>query len=414
MPGGNALDQDDGPPPGRAGIHALSFLNAAIQTGFGPFVSVLLLAQGWSLTEVGFALSIGTVATLALQIPGGLLVDAVHEKRAIAQLGLGLLAASALIIAFTSMVPAIWAAEVLHALASVLVTPAIAALTLSLCGHDSFSERLGGNARYASIGGAVAAAAFGFAASRLGQQSIFFIAAALAIPAAFSVMATSGTCPPEARDHMANVRPDERDTKPWVIFRDPLMHLFAAAVLLFSVANTALVPLTIGRLSAEGRSPDWMVPAMIVGPQVIVALFSPLAGRLIAKLGRRLVLIAGFLAVPARALLFAAAPGPEAVVLFQLLDGVSATVMGLMLPLIAADLTRKTGHLNLAMGSFGLASGLGATFSTAAAGWLSDNMGPHLAFTALAGVGLAGAALLAIGMPETKPVSPARMPMPAE
>ena len=39
----------------------------------------------------------------------------------------------------------------------------------------------------------------------------------------------------------------------------------------------------------------------------------------------------------------------------EILDGVSGTVLGLMVPLIAADLTQKTGHLNLAIGAFGLA-----------------------------------------------------------
>ena len=51
-------------------------------------------------------------------------------------------------------------------------------------------------------------------------------------------------------------------------------------------------------------------------------------------------------------------------VVIQALDGVSATVFGLTMPLIAADLTRRTGYLNLAIGSLGLAAGLGATAST--------------------------------------------------
>ncbi len=40
-------------------------------------------------------------------------------------------------------------------------------------------------------------------------------------------------------------------------------------------------------------------------------------------------------------------------VFIELLDGVSATVFGIMLPLIAADLTRRTGFLNLAIGFAG-------------------------------------------------------------
>jgi MFS family permease len=96
------------------------------------------------------------------------------------------------------------------------------------------------------------------------------------------------------------------------------------------------------------------------------------------------------------------------VVAIEMLDGVSATVIGIMIPLIAADLTRKSGHLNLAIGSFDLALGLGATFSTTVAGWAADRMGAELAFLGLALVGLIATVLLAMAMPETQPRREAR------
>ena len=90
--------------------------------------------------------------------------------------------------------------------------------------------------------------------------------------------------------------------------------------------------------------------------------------------------------------------------ILQALDGVSAAVFGLMLPLIAADLTKRTGYLNLAIGALGLASGLGATFSTAIAGWIGDQLGNSMTFLVLAGAGAASVALLWVAMPETRPV----------
>ena len=120
-------------------------------------------------------------------------------------------------------------------------------------------------------------------------------------------------------------------------------------------------------------------------------------------MGRRPVLLVGFVALPLRALLFATGPGPLALELYQALDGISATVLGLMPALIAADLTRRNGRLNLAMGSFGLAAGLGATISTAAAGWVADRMGTQAAFLGLAGVGAMASVLLYAAMPETRP-----------
>src|SRR5262249_4244409 len=138
-----------------------------------------------------------------------------------------------------------------------------------------------------------------------------------------------------------------------------------------------------------------------------VAIASPWAGRMARTVGRRGVLLVGLVALPARALLFALNPGPELLDAIQILDGVSATALGLMPPLIAADLTRETGHLNLAIGSFGLAAGLGATLSTTLAGWVADQMGLEMAFLGLALVGLASTVLVALAMPETRPIGEA-------
>ena len=48
----------------RHGLEALNFFVSALQTGFGPFVSVWLFNRGWSDTDVGVALSVGTIAAL--------------------------------------------------------------------------------------------------------------------------------------------------------------------------------------------------------------------------------------------------------------------------------------------------------------------------------------------------------------
>ncbi len=219
---------------GRTAVHALNFFVAAMQTGFGPFVSVWLVSQGWSLTDVGIALSVGTVAGLVLQLPGGGLVDRMHHKRPIAAIAIAIVAVSALMIAVTPSVPAVWLAQILHAVGSVIITPAIAALTLALCGPDSFSERLGGNARYAALGAALAAGAFGLASTHLGDQSIFIITAALALPAIASLfLVRQGPSPPSQAEHMALALPSDRDTAPWTIFRDPTLHIFALCLILF-------------------------------------------------------------------------------------------------------------------------------------------------------------------------------------
>jgi MFS family permease len=115
-----------------------------------------------------------------------------------------------------------------------------------------------------------------------------------------------------------------------------------------------------------------------------------------------------------RAAVFAILPVPGLIVAAQVLDGISAAVFGVMVPLIAADLTRGRGRFNLCVGIFGLATGIGATISTSLAGWIADATGERIAFAALAGIGMAGLALLGAAMPETAPDKPAAAPPPTD
>jgi predicted MFS family arabinose efflux permease len=72
-----------------------------------------------------------------------------------------------------------------------------------------------------------------------------------------------------------------------------------------------------------------------------------------------------------------------------------------MLPLLAADLTRGTSHFNLCMGALGLAVTLGAAMSTLLGGWIADAADVRLAFVTLAAIGALATLVLWLMMPET-------------
>jgi MFS family permease len=147
-----------------------------------------------------------------------------------------------------------------------------------------------------------------------------------------------------------------------------------------------------------------LTAAAMVLPQIIVAVTSPTVGRLTHRIGRRPLLLAGFAALVVRISLTAMVTDPATIVAVQIFDGVSAAVLGVLVPLTIADLTRNTGRFNLVQGIVGCAMGIGASISTTLAGYLADRFSTYSAFLALdviAGIGLLAIWLV---MPETRSV----------
>jgi cyanate permease len=87
----------------------------------------------------------------------------------------------------------------------------------------------------------------------------------------------------------------------------------------------------------------------------------------------------------------------------QAVSGVSAAAFGVLLPLLAADLTVGTSHFNLCMGILGLAMYVGAAISTTMSGGIADQAGMQVAFLVLACVGMIGFLTVLLAMPETRP-----------
>ena len=167
----------------RQGLDWMNFFLADVQTAFGAFVAFYLADLGWSKGQVGLALTVGTLAVVISQIPGGALVDALRWKRGLAAIGIGMLCVSALIFALTPSFALVFLAEILHGLTAGIVTPAIAAISLGLVGRRAMSVRTGRNYRFNASGNALTAALMGLAGQYFAKSAIFFGAAALCIPA---------------------------------------------------------------------------------------------------------------------------------------------------------------------------------------------------------------------------------------
>src|SRR5437763_11141455 len=323
------------------GPDAVNLLLAGALSGFGPYVAVFLAEQDWSQQNIGYALTVAGFAGLLTQLPGGGLLDAVRSKRIAVALGAIMVAAAALIIASWPSFPLVLAALVLQAITGGFLGLAIAAISLGLVGHAAFGERLGRNQRFASMGGVIAAGLMGLVGYFLSYRAIFLAAAALVLPLLFALgriqpseIHFGRACGvPDHRGPSAPPRARHRD-----LWKNRNLLTFAGCVFLFQMANASMLPLAGEALVYSRVSlSSLIVSALIIVPQVIVALMAPWAGRR-AKLGRRPLLLVGFAALPIRALLFAWATDPMVLIAAQVLDGVSGTMLGVLTALIVADL----------------------------------------------------------------------------
>ena len=383
-------------------LDLLNFFIADVQTGFGPFLSVYLTTQKWTQGEIGIALSLATVTSLILQVPAGALVDEVRGKRMLAACGLVCIAAAALLLVNWPLLITVMLAQILRAAGSSVLSPAIAAISLAVVGHAHLGERFGRNARFASVGSAFAALVMGATGNYRSTATIFWLTAALCVPALATL--------PFMRMRRRYLRRRREDNAgiDWPglrrLFTDHRLLIFAACAVMFHLSNAAMLPVAAAETTRRmSSSADIVIAACIFVPQAVVALISPWVGRMAETNGRRPMLLLGWAALPLCGFLMAALPGKILLVVAQSVSGVSAAVFGVMLPLIADDLTHQTGHFTLCLGVLGVAVSVGAILSTTLAGAIADAAGPGIAIGCLAVAGLAGTILVAAAMPETAP-----------
>jgi MFS family permease len=396
------------PHPSRNSLRGLDwfiFFVADVQTGFGPFIAVYLTSQKWTQVDIGLVLSAGGLIALLGQMPGGALVDAARSERLVAGVALTGIAVSALAYALLPVFPVVLSAAALHAAASCVLGPCIVAISLGLVGHGAIGERLGRNARFASIGNGSAAAAMGAIGYFFSPAWVFFVTAALLIP---TLLALSQIRPAEVDPDRAHGGPVEQkiDHSPadvrTILRKRPLLIL-AGCALLFHLANAAMLPLMGSVLTM--RSSEWatvLIAACIVVPQLVVAAISPWVGHHAQLWGRRPFLLLAFASLAIRGLLFATITDPYLLVAVQVFDGITAAALGVMVPLMVADITRGTGRFNLAQGIVGTAVGIGASISPTLAGYLTDHFGGSVAFLALAMIAATAFASVWALMPETR------------
>jgi MFS family permease len=389
----------------RPALDSLNFLIADVQAGVGPFLAIYLLAsRHWDAAQIGVVMSIGGLATVLARAPAGALVDAITWKRGLIVTATCLVAAGAVVLGnFSNFWPAAAAQTVIGACDAVF-PPAIAAISLGIVGRAAFARRIGRNEAFNHAGNVFTAILAGIAGYLIAPAASLWLVAVLALASAWAAL----TIDDSKIDHTLARGSDKRNdgygspSALSVIFECRPLLLFTAAITLFHFANAAMLPLLGERLSHGQKGTETLfMAACIVTAQLVMVPMAMLVGAKADAWGRKPLFLLGFAVLPIRGVLYTLWGNPYYLVSVQMLDGIGAGIFGALFFIVVADLTRGTGHYNLAQGAVSAAWGLGAALSNSVAGVIADRFGYDTAFLFLAAMALLAFLLFWLGMPET-------------
>ncbi|MCJ2095837.1 MFS transporter [Methylobacterium sp. J-072] len=418
------MDQDDARPAQRsqrtgfrpAALDALNLALVDVNGAIKPYLNVYLyVKRDWSDGAVGLVGTVAGLVGILFQAPLGAAIDAVRDKRLVLLAALIALAVATAVIAVAPHFWPVLIASTVLAVAGAILSPAVAALTLGLVPRRQLTRRLGRNAALERTGNVVIALLIGGIGWLLPDRAVFLLVPALCIVAAAALFSiprraidarrargetegNAGTAPASLRTLLGN--------RPLVVF--------AVCVGLFHFANAPLLTLVAQEVGRD--RPEWssvIVSVCIVGAQIVMVPMAVLVGRRADRWGHKPLLLAAFVALPLRALLYTLWRDPIWLIAVQFLDGVGAGLLSASKSLVLADVMRGTGRYNLAQGLVGTLQGAGAALSFVVAGSLVQHAGFQAAYLVCGGVALLALALLWLAMPETATERAGSEPAPA-
>lgn len=387
-------------------LDSLNFFLADVRDGLGPYLAIYLLAvHQWDPASIGVVMTLAGIAALISQGPAGALIDRTRRKRAVVAIAAVLVTASCLLLPFVSSFSLVALTQAASAVAASVFAPAISAISLGITGPRAFTRRTGRNETFNHAGNAAAALLAGGLAYLYGPVVVFYLMAAMALASVVAISCVSAN----AIDHDVargfdpdHVTDHAQPSGLRVLLANRPLLVFAVCCALFHLANAAMLPLVsqkLAQINLHLATP--LTSACIVAAQLVMVPVAWLVGVKADSWGRKPLLLAGFMILPLRGVLYTLSNDPYWLVAVQMLDGIGAGIFGALFPVIVKDLTQGTGRFNVSLGALSTAFGLGAALSSSLAGFVVQQAGYDAAFLTLAGVAAVALALLALAMPET-------------
>lgn len=381
----------------------LNFFLADVQTGLGPFLAAYLASSGWNPGSVGYALTFAGLVRVATQTPAGALIDAVHRKRALLAVNLGVLVAGAFLLMGRLSALSVYSAQFLIGGSGAFLAPTVAAITLGIVGAGAFDKQFGKNQAFNSAGNVFTALLVAYVSYKFGYRAIFVIAALLAIPTLVFLFGVDAKQIDYARARGSIQEQGHAKAKGLSsLLDDRVLFCFLVTAFLFHLANAAMLP-QLGEMLSKGNPKEAapFMSACIIVTQLVIAVSAAWIGKRAAAKGRKPLLLLGFGVLPIRGVLYTLTHAAGALIAIQMLDGVANAIFGIVSILVVKDRTQGTGRFNIAAGSLATMVGIGAAASTTLGGMLIQHVGYRASFLGLAGIAVLALALLWFGVPET-------------
>nr|WP_279153090.1 MFS transporter [Pseudomonas mosselii] len=394
-------------PAHERSLDGLNFFLADVRDGLGPYLAIYLLAvHHWEPGSIGLVMTLASVTALLTQTPAGALIDRTTAKRAVMAIAALLVTGSCLVLPWVTSVALVTLTQAISALAGSVFAPAIAAISLGLTGPRAFTRRMGRNETFNHAGNACSAVLAGGLAYLFGPVAVFYLMAAMTVASLIAISRVPATAIDHDLARGLDPRPPGQHAHPAglaVLLHNRPLLLFAVCCALFHLANAAMLPLVGQKLAqANLQLATPLTSACIVAAQLVMVPMALLAGARADRWGRKPLLLAGFLILPLRGVLYVMSDDPFWLVAVQLLDGVGAGLFGALFPVVVKDLTQGSGRFNVSLGALSTAFGLGAALSPGVAGLVVQSAGYDAAFLTLAGIATAALLLLWLAMPETR------------
>lgn len=261
--------------------------------------------------------------------------------------------------------PSVYAAQFFIGGAAPFLGPTVTAITLGITGARAFDKQFGKNQAFNSAGNVCTALLIAYVSYRFGYRSIFLVAIFVSIPALLSLFAIDARQINYAEARGAGHNHQVQVPGLSALRKDSVLLYFLLAVLLFHLANAAMLP-DLGEMLSRHNpktAAPFIMSACVIVTQLVITISAAWVGKRAALQGRKALLLVGFGVLPIRGVLCTVTQVPAALIAIQILDGVANSIFVIVSILVIKDRTERTGRSNLASGTLATTVGIGAALS---------------------------------------------------